>query len=37
MIFTTGAIFAGIAFVFAIRTFFVNAVFNFELPAPLND
>lgn len=37
MNFIAGVIFVGLAFVLAVRTFFVKAIFNIELPNPLSD
>ena len=34
MNFITGVILVGIAFVLAVRTFYVTAIFNIELPTP---
>ena len=36
MNFISGVIFVGIAFVLAVRTFFVMAIFNIELPTSVN-
>lgn len=37
MNYITGVIFAGIALVLAVRSLFVKAIFNIELPTPAND